>query len=63
LVALVTRLVKVLRLPITLLEKVCTPVTIEAAMSAPGRVTRPPWLVGAAVRGAEPSEAGRKVGS
>jgi hypothetical protein len=64
LVALVTLLVKVFRSPITLLEKVCTPVTIEAAKSAPGREARPlvegmpePDLA------VEPPSEGLKVGS
>ena len=37
----VTLLVNVFKSPMTLLEKVCTPVTIEAAMSAPGRAEEP----------------------
>ncbi len=35
-------LVKSVKLPITLLEKFCTPLTIEAAKSAPGRLGRLP---------------------
>jgi hypothetical protein len=41
LVVPVTFSVKVLRLPIVFCEKVCTPVTICAAKSAPGRAERP----------------------
>ena len=36
-VTLVTRLVNSLTFPITFEEKVCTPVTTDAAKSAPGR--------------------------
>ena len=36
-----TLLVNVFKSPMTLLEKVCTPVTIEAAISAPGRPEEP----------------------
>jgi hypothetical protein len=38
---LVTRLVKEFRSPTTLLEKVWTPPTMEAAKSAPGRAEEP----------------------
>ena len=38
---LVILLVNVFKSPTTLLENVCTPVTIEAAMSAPGRADEP----------------------
>jgi hypothetical protein len=41
LVAPVTLSVKVLTLPTTFCEKVCTPVTICAAKSAPGNAERP----------------------
>jgi hypothetical protein len=44
-VAPVTLSVKVLRFPTTFCEKVCTPVTICAAISAPGSAERP-MLVG-----------------
>jgi len=37
LVTLVTRLVKSVTLPITFCEKVCTPVTMDAAKSEPGK--------------------------
>lgn len=40
-VAPVTLSVKALTLPTTFCEKVCTPVTICAAMSAPGNAERP----------------------
>ena len=62
---LVTPEVKAFMSPNTLLEKPCTPLTIEAAMAAPGReaaeVDRPP---GVDSDGTEAVEAvGRKVGS
>jgi hypothetical protein len=41
LVTPVTRLVKALTSPRTFWEKVCTPVTTEAAKSAPGRARGP----------------------
>ncbi len=38
---MVTRVVKSFMFPMTFCEKVCTPVTTEAAKSAPGREVRP----------------------
>jgi hypothetical protein len=43
---LVTPLVKVLRLPITPLEKFCMPDTIDAAKAEPGNPLRPPEALG-----------------
>ena len=60
LVTLVTRLVKSLTLPMTLLEKVCTPVTTEAAKSAPGRAEEPLLETGAEIGEEEPP---RQTGS
>ena len=45
-VTLVTPLVKVLRLPITPLEKFCMPETIDAAKAEPGNPLRPPEALG-----------------
>ena len=57
-VLLDTPVVKVFTSPSTLLEKPCTPVTIDAARADPGRLTRPPEVPGE-LAGA----AGRKPGS
>ena len=58
---MVTRLVKVLRSPSTLPEKVCTLPTTEAAKSAPGKAEEPRPMegVGVAGPGTEPVEIGR----
>ena len=63
LVELVTFSVKVFTLPSTFCEKVCTPVTIWAAKSAPGRAVEGALMPGNPEEGFGVEEAGRNVGS
>ncbi len=60
---MVMRLVNELTSPITLLEKVWTPVTIEAAISAPGRALDELRDDGKAGADVDVVGAGRYVGS